>query len=149
MTLSKWDRYFLSFARAAYRNSKDVSTKVGAVIVGRDRDIISTGYNGFPMGVKEFCDREQRPKKLLYVCHAERNALDLAARRGASTKGCYMYIASKPGLIPPCAECAKSIIQCGISMVVFKDGPVPRRWRASCEAAEIMLREAGVRIVKF
>ncbi|NBS37508.1 MAG: cytidine deaminase, partial [Actinobacteria bacterium] len=46
-----------------------------------------------------------RETKLLFVCHAERNALDNSPM---SVEGCIMYVP-----LMPCNECAKSIIQRG------------------------------------
>ena len=53
----RWDLHFLSLAKAHAMMSKDPSTKVGAIIVGPDLEIRSTGFNGFPRGV---IDEEQR-----------------------------------------------------------------------------------------
>ena len=45
-----WDSYMLSMARATAENSKCLSRKIGAVIT-RDNRIVSTGYNGPPVGM--------------------------------------------------------------------------------------------------
>jgi dCMP deaminase len=39
---SKWDHYFLRLAKEAASMSKDPSTKVGAVIVDQDRNVVAT-----------------------------------------------------------------------------------------------------------
>ena len=44
---AKWDRRFLDLA-THIATGKDPSTKVGCVVVGSDREIRSTGFNGFP-----------------------------------------------------------------------------------------------------
>jgi dCMP deaminase len=78
---------------------------------------MSMGYNGFPMG----CSDDEFPweregndydTKYPYVCHAELNAILNA--RGANLENCRIYVA-----LFPCNECAKAIIQCGISEVVY------------------------------
>ena len=67
----RWILYFLKIARTIAEQSKDPSTKVGAVIVSPDKQIISTGYNGFPVGVDDAPERyEDRPTKLKMVVHA-------------------------------------------------------------------------------
>jgi dCMP deaminase len=107
----KWDRRFLDLALHVSTWSKDPSTKVGAVIVNEDNQVISLGYNGFPRGVADLQHRyDDRPTKYLFVAHAERNALDNAF---TSTKGATLYTS-----LCPCNECAKSIIQKGIKRVV-------------------------------
>jgi len=51
--MKSWDNYFISMAMLVASKSKDPSTKVGCVIVGPDNEVRSTGFNGFPRGVKE------------------------------------------------------------------------------------------------
>jgi len=48
-----WDRYFIEMAMLVAKKSKDPSTKVGCVLVGPENQVISTGFNGFPRGVRE------------------------------------------------------------------------------------------------
>ena len=59
----EWDIYFLLMAQVAASRSTCLRRKVGAVLV-RDRQILSTGYNGAPRGVshceKTGCLRERR-----------------------------------------------------------------------------------------
>ena len=43
----KWDVRFIELAKHISLWSKDPSTKVGCVVVGEDREIRSTGFNGF------------------------------------------------------------------------------------------------------
>jgi dCMP deaminase len=135
-----WDKYFLDIADMVATRSKDPRTKVGAVLV-RDRRIIGTGYNGFPSGVQDWHEsRWEPPEKYVWVAHAERNAIDMCARDGVATKGATLYVT-----LPPCNECAKSIIQCGISTVVVGN-PAPAHWQNGVSIAESMLREAVVSI---
>ena len=71
----RWDRYFLDLALLNAQMSKDPSTKVGAVIVGPDREVRSMGFNGFPRGIADTRERlECREVKLDLVVHAEMNA---------------------------------------------------------------------------
>lgn len=108
---TNWDNRFLDLAKHVSGWSKDPSTKVGAVIVNDDKQVLSMGYNGFPRGVYDLASRyEDRPTKLLYVAHAERNALDNAFM---DVRGATLYTT-----LCPCNECAKSIIQRGIKRVI-------------------------------
>ena len=121
--------------------SKDPSTKVGAVIVDpTDRRVVSMGYNGFPRGVDDSPERyADRDFKLMYVAHAERNALDQAE---CSVKGHAMY-----ATLFPCNECCKSIIQRGIRNVytcVPADRATYDRWAEKMKMSNAMLHEAGV-----
>jgi len=138
-----WDRRFIGLAMHISDWSKDPSTKVGCVIVGPDREIVSTGYNGFPRGASDspslYADREH---KLRLICHAEENAVAHAARIGVSLLGTTAYITW-----PPCPRCARSLIQAGVRRVVHREVEIPERWLADMVASEDLLRQVGVEIV--
>ena len=138
-----WDEYFMSVAVLAAMRSKDPNTQVGACIVGEDKRIISTGYNGFPRGCSDDdfpWDREGEETKYPFVVHAELNAILNAG--GRNVNGATLYV----GLFP-CNECAKAIIQAGIKEVVYlsdKYSGIP-----SNLASKRMLASAKVAIRKF
>lgn len=91
----RWDRHFLELALVNARMSKDPKTKVGAVIVGPDREVRAMGFNGFPRGIADTPARlEDRDLKLKLVVHAEMNAILNAVRVGVSVKGCTLYLAA-------------------------------------------------------
>lgn len=139
----KWDRRFLELAKHISEWSKDPSTKVGCVVVGEDREIRSTGFNGFPRGIEDDSDRlEDREQKYPLICHAEENAIMHAARIGVSLKGNTAYISW-----PPCSRCTRSLIQAGVNEVVFPAGvEVPERWRPDFDIAIGMMNEAGISV---
>ena len=141
--MTKWHKYFMLMAEHAASLSKDGSTRVGCVIVGQDRNVLSTGFNGMPMGVNDDVPaRHERPLKYKFFEHAERNAIYLAARAGTALKGSTAYIHPWP----PCPDCARALIQAGISEIVVPTTTVPERWHVDCLVAENMLVEAGVNI---
>jgi dCMP deaminase len=121
--------------------SKDPSTQVGCVVVGPDREIRSTGFNGFPRGIDDSPDRlNDRERKYPLVCHAEENAIMHAARIGVSLKGCTAFVTW-----PPCTRCARSLIQAGISEIAYPAGlEIPERWREDFGISSQMLGEAGL-----
>lgn len=131
-----WDHRFLDLAEHIAQWSKDPRTKVGCVVVDEKKRIVSIGYNGFPRGVDDDPDRyEDRDTKLLFVAHAERNALDNAP---LSVEGCTMYVP-----LMPCNECAKSIVQKGITKVVAYR-PESDYNRFNWDITKKMFEEAGV-----
>ena len=141
----KWDKRFLDLATHISTWSKDPSTKVGCVVVGEDREIRSTGFNGFPRGIEDdeerLADREQ---KYPLICHAEENAIMHAARTGISLKGNTAYVTW-----PPCSRCTRSLIQAGVSEVVYPaDINIPDRWQDDFATASAMMEEAGVKVRK-
>lgn len=144
-----WHTYFLKMAELVASKSKDRSTKVGAVLVGPDNEIRSTGFNGFPRGIDDDVeDRHVRPSKYEWTEHAERNAILNAARCGIVTKGCTLYINFCP---IPCTACARAVIQAGIVRVVGKRTKTftgkGDHWSENLRIAEEMCREAGIELV--
>jgi dCMP deaminase len=137
----KWDRRFIDLALHISDWSKDPSTKVGCVVVGADREIRSTGFNGFPRGIEDSIERlEDRDLKYPLICHAEENAIMHAARIGISLKDCTAYVTW-----PPCTRCARSLIQAGVVEVVFpRDIEIPERWIEDFDRSLSMMKEAGV-----
>ena len=113
-----WTEYFLNLAEQIKLKSKDQSTQIGAVIVGIDNEVLSTGYNSFPRGLDDNRpERQERPQKYFWMVHAEINAIVNAARIGIPIKNSIIYLTC--GL--PCADCAKAIINAGIKKIVCKN----------------------------
>jgi len=133
-----WDEYLYGFAEHAAKKSKD-STKVGAALIGPERQILLTGYNGPPIGVNDTPDKFERPAKYLYASHAEMNLIAFAAREGISTTGCRVYVTHFP-----CSACARLLIQAGITEVVYGPNQLGARWDDDAAAASTMFDEAGV-----
>ena len=134
---NKWDQRFLDLAKHLSGWSKDPSTKVGCVVVGEDREIRSTGFNGFPRGISDDNERlTNREKKYPLICHAIMHA----ARIGVSLKGSSAFVTW-----PPCSRCARSLIQAGIKEVVYPTPVnIPERWLDDFETSNGMLLEAGL-----
>lgn len=144
----KWDQYFKDMAELVARKSKDKFTKIGAVIVGPDNEVRSTGYNSFPRGLNDDLDeRQERPEKYYWFEHGERNSIFNAARHGVSLKGCRMFL--NCGV--PCADCARAIIQVGIVEVIMPQfesvttaAGNKQKWTDSAKRSLQMFKEAGV-----
>jgi len=147
-----WDQYFITIAYLISMKSKDPSTRVGAVIVGEDNEIISTGYNGLPRNINDKFERyNNKEYKYLSSNHAEENAILHCAKNGIKTKNCRIYT---PWI--PCSRCSKSIIQVGIKEVIY-DHNFPgnnsshqnEHWKNSIKISKEILTEAGIKIKKF
>ncbi|XP_073814358.1 probable deoxycytidylate deaminase isoform X2 [Musca autumnalis] len=114
--------FYMGMARLAEKFSRDPETKVGAVIVSAEHNIVSVGYNGFPKGCKDDhqdLSWERRDKKnpnmndkQLYVVHAEADAIIKATK--LDLEGAHIYTT-----LYPCNECAKLIINAGIKEVHY------------------------------
>jgi len=136
----KWHKRFLDLAKHISTWSKDPSTQVGAVIVDNSKRIISTGYNGFSMGVHDNIERlENRDIKYEMIVHGEINAI-VFARQDLTNTTLYTY----PFM--PCSRCASIVIQSGIKTVVapFNNNP---RWKDSFEITQTLFAEAGVELI--
>lgn len=135
-----WDEYFMSIAQLSALRSKDPGTQVGSCIVSKNNRIMSVGYNGMPSGCSDDeypWDREGEAlsTKYLFVCHAELNAI--LNHRGGSLEGCRIYTT-----LFPCNECAKALIQAGISEIIYMQDKYSDT--DSVIASKMMMKSAGV-----
>lgn len=108
------DQRYLKMAMIWAQNSYCKRRQVGALLV-KNKMIISDGYNGTPSGFENNCEDENNTT-FPYVLHAEANAITKVAKSNNSSDGATLYVTSSP-----CLECAKLIIQAGITRVVFND----------------------------
>ena len=141
-----WDKYFMDILEVTKTRSTCMRRHVAAIIV-KDKQIISTGYNGAPRGVfhceQVGCLREQlkvpsgERHELCRGIHAEQNAIIQAAVHGVSIKDCEIYITDSP-----CVLCSKMLINAGIKRIVYK-GDYPDK------LALELLSEAGVQLEKY
>ena len=125
------------FAKLSYATRR----KVGCIIV-KDHQVISFGYNGMPHGFENNCEETQthgidnpdHTKVLIddgYNCegeccsktvtrrevlHAESNAIMKVAKSTMSCEGAELYTTTCP-----CFDCAKLIIQAGITKVYYTE----------------------------
>ncbi len=136
-----WDEYFMGVALLSAMRSKDPSTQVGACIVNAEKRIVGVGYNGFPMG----CNDDELPwdregdfleTKYPFVCHAELNAI---LNSNGSLRGSTLYVA-----LFPCNECAKAIIQAGITEIVYLSDKYADT--DVVKASKLMLTQAKVKL---
>ena len=141
-----WNEYFLSIAESVKSKSKDRRTQIGAVIVGEEKEIVSTVFNSFPRGIDDNVEERQiRPEKYYWFEHAERNALYNAARIGVSTKNTTMYLTC--GI--PCADCARGIISSGVKAIYCKTEDTTKNrvhWDEHAKRSLQMFEESGVEI---
>jgi len=113
----RWQSYYMGVAFLTAMQSRDHSTQVGAVIVGPDREIRSTGFNGPPRGFPDDHPDLLGEKKNQYMVHAETNAILNACRAGVSVKGCDLYVTLRP-----CSNCSLMVSNSGIRRVIYHFG---------------------------
>lgn len=136
-----WDEYFMGIALLSAQRSKDPSTQVGACIVNKHNHVVGVGYNGFPRGCSDdhfpwSREGEMLETKYAFVSHAELNAVLNSTTGGLN--GCRIYVA-----LFPCNECAKVIIQSGITEVVYLSDKYANT--DGVKASKMMFDAAGVR----
>jgi len=145
--MSKWDLNFLSLAKEISLWSKDPSTKIGAVTVGSNRRILSTGYNGFPRGIEDTPERLiNKDIKYKYVVHGEMNCIYNATLNGISLNDADLYVYG----LPVCSDCAKGVIQVGIKRVVmcYPDN-LSSKWLDLFELTKALFKEANIEMFQL
>lgn len=131
-----WHDTFMDLARVWAKRSTCDRLHTAAVMVNRDNQVLSTGYNGAPRGLPH-CDEVGHlldGDHCVRAVHAEQNAIAQAARVGVSLLGCTAYI-----LHVPCVRCAIMMIQAGIAVVVYE-----KNYKSN-ESIELLNR-AGVKV---
>jgi len=148
------DEAAASFLAEAYTyaeaSSPDPSTKNGAVLVGRNNEIITYGVNKFPPGVAETQERLMSKEiKYRLIVHAESGAILNAAKNGRIVRGATLYCP-----FYACSECAKAIIHSEIETVVghaqlMAMAAEHATWTKSIVAGWGAMLEAGVRCILY
>ena len=128
------DQLYSDLALRVSKESYCKRLQVGAIIE-KEGNIISYGYNGTPSGMPNKC--EEADTTLIYVLHAESNAITKACKSPISTEGATMYITHAC-----CIECAKLIIQSGIKEVYYLQD---YRDRSGIN----LLRNVGLKVTKL
>jgi dCMP deaminase len=142
MTSHRTTEELLQAAVDAARASPNRVRRVGAVLVSADGTGRLSACNTFPHGVQDTEFRHQGNGRLVWMEHAERNAIFAAARVGMATDG-----ATLAASFFPCLECARAIVQSGIrhlhTLPPALDDPV---WGASFIPSRAILEEGGVQL---
>ena len=132
MEVLSWDEYFMSVAFLSSLRSVDEQYKGGACVVNAENRIVGIGYCGFPRGI---ADSVPTPERSFFLCHSIMNAI--LNKNQYDIRGSRVYCTGFP-----CSECAKMIIQAGITRVIYSSGqPV--------EATRILFSLAGVSIFQY
>lgn len=126
MAIKSWTDYFLDMAKTCSSRSNCLRAQVGAVIVGQDKKIKATGYNGTPSKVESCYERGScfridnniKSGTRYETCrsiHAEQNAIIQAGQDRCA--GATMYIYGHDFI---CILCKRFIVQAGIVDVYLK-----------------------------
>ncbi len=135
MEIKSWEDYFLDLAKTCSSRSNCIRAQVGAVVVGEDKKIKATGYNGAPSGVESCYERGECyriknniPSGTCYeTCrsiHAEQNAIIQGGQDRCKDGTLYVW-----GHDFICVLCKRFIVQSGIKEVVLRrnaDCPIVR-----------------------
>jgi len=141
-----WYQYFMKIANLVAERSTCCRAKVGAVIV-KDKNILSTGYNGSPSGLPHCTDvgclvyKSITPdgsveENCFRTIHAELNAIAQAAKHGSSINNADIYITHTP-----CIHCLKVLINTGIKNIYYQ-----REYKI--ERIADMIEQAGINLIQ-
>lgn len=147
MTIKPWVDYFLDLAKTCSTRSNCIRANVGAVIVGEDKTIKATGYNGTPSKVESCTERGECfrmknniPSGTRYeTCrsiHAEQNAIIQAGQDRCKDSTMYIY-----GHDFICILCKRFIVQSGIKEVYLKKDDNSPIFKVSVEEIRKELEE--------
>lgn len=140
--MNEIEKFFVKSLKLFSELSDDESRQVASIIVDGNDTIVSYGSNTLPIGVEKTDERISKPNKYTWIGHAERNAIYDAAKRGIKLEGTKMYCSYFP-----CADCARGIIQSGISeLYTTKPDLTHEKWGESWKCALEMFKESGVQI---
>ena len=104
----------MRIAETVATKSKDPSSKMGCVIVDRNKRVVSLGYNGMVQGADESkMTLSERPMKYHFAIHSEMNAVIFAHQ---DLTGCTVY-----NRVATCDNCLKYCLQAGIKRFVYKE----------------------------
>ena len=113
-----WDEYFLKVAMLVSERATCPRMHCGCVLV-RDKQILSTGYNGSVPGEPHCEDEGCRvaDNHCIRTIHAEMNAILQCSSHGVSTRDSVAYVTNMP-----CTNCAKALIAAKVKeVVIFSD----------------------------
>ena len=108
-----WDQYFINIAKVASERSSDSQTKVGAVVVNDNNQILGVGYNGPVAGINDIFIPNTRPLKYPFYLHGEINAISNCTQM---PRGAKVYLNMRP-----CTTCLQFMAQIGIKEVIYVD----------------------------
>ena len=134
-----WDEYFMKIAETVAIKSKDPSSKMGCVIVDKNKRVVSLGYNGMVQGADESkMTLSERPMKYYFATHSEMNAVLFAHQ---DLTGCTIY-----NRVATCENCLKYCLQAGITRFVYNELRVhshstdPKKSMTNIETDEAIIR---------
>ncbi|MFH2012224.1 MAG: cytidine/deoxycytidylate deaminase family protein [Pseudomonadota bacterium] len=146
MSRPSWEEYFMDITCLVAKRATCRRRQVGAILV-KDKRVLSTGYNGAPMGLAHCLDigclREQNNipsgerHELCRGLHAEQNAIIQAAYHGVSVNDSVLYCTNLP-----CIICLKMLINAGIKKIFYKDGYADK-------LSYDMVKESGIELVNY
>lgn len=124
-----WDEYFIRIANLIASRSTCLRKQYGAVIVDKDHNIVSTGYNGAPAGVISCFDEGECIRDMLgidsgtnyEICKSLHSEMNAIIRSRMSVKGCDLYIGSLGDKDDrtPCNICKRIILNAGIEHCIW------------------------------
>jgi dCMP deaminase len=124
----------------AAQRSDDLNTQTSAILATSEGEILISGSNTLTKGVEPLPERCQRPGKLPWIEHSERNVVFEAARKGVATEGAHMHMRWFP-----CVECARAIAQSGISTLYCDPQPEDHP-QYQFAAAAVILEKANIEL---
>lgn len=133
---SRASRFETLMATAIIWGSRSTCDRLSVgCVISRGGRILVQGYNGAPAKMPH-CPPNHAPEECLAV-HAEQNAISWAAKEGVALDQSALYVTHSP-----CLNCARTIINSGISTVIYVE-----EYRIT--SGVDLLKQAGVEVIQM
>jgi|TARA_Y100000310_G_C20639032_1_gene792838 dCMP deaminase len=115
MARANWQEYFMNIAKEVATRATCDRKHVGAIIT-RNKEILSTGYNGSIRGMPHCDDSGHMMENghCVATIHAEANAVLQAAKNGVMINNSEIFITASP-----CWPCFKMLANAGIKKIYY------------------------------
>jgi len=134
----------MSLAKVVAEAGDGSGRQTGCVVVAANNTAMEVGWNGVQTqhGVLAKSERYERPEKYFWAEHAERQAIQEAARVGWPLEDATIYVTWFP-----CMDCARMIVGCRMKELVYGREPdlEDPRYGEDFKRVKILLTEAKVR----
>ena len=114
MNKQEFNKMMINLIKVFAEQSYCKRNKVGALLIGKNNNIISYGWNGTRKKIDDNCCEDENGKTHNHVIHAEENCLRKLWNSHEKAEMSKLYTT-----VAPCVNCASMLIDAEISQVFY------------------------------